>query len=83
MLAPVETGGTALVLHEIWPDIQQAGIFVAMARRDGLLLSVTINAIGPDRCRVKVYFASAYWDDRIRPRIEETLGPKVRPVQSP
>jgi hypothetical protein len=61
------------VMHEIWPDIEQAGVLVSSPMRGGRAVSITIRATGPDRCRAEV-FVNGYWKGRAYPGITRAIG---------
>jgi hypothetical protein len=65
--------GYNAVQHEIWPDIQQAGIYVAKVGQRELVISVMITATGPDRCEVTFGCPNEYWSSRSWPEIEKGL----------
>jgi hypothetical protein len=68
-----EALGDACVIHEVWPDIEQAGVRVSAPTRGGRVLLVTISARGPDRCHVEI-FVDRYWKGRTYPAICAALG---------
>ncbi len=61
------------ILHDIWPDIQEADIRVATVRRDGLLLSINAKARSPDRCRVTLRCSHSQWMPDLQARMEKAL----------
>ncbi len=68
------------VQHEVWPDIEQAGVRVQAPARGGLVVFVTIAATGPDRCRAEI-FLDSYWRGRAFPAIQRALAAPPVPAK--
>ena len=70
--------GDPTVLHDVWPDIQEAILQISKVHRGNNLLRVNIRGTGPQTCHVTILCADYYWSLDAWPVIEKSLKSEIQ-----